>query len=175
MNKMRLLDTIERESVSKLCPYAQRLIEELRPLIENLDPSKIGDGSKVEISPLKDDWSLHISIEPINNSISGLDIYASKSQCILGYAESEQIECHRDPASDADLIKQVVDHTNKYLNGVTVIEYYNRKNKLFMKKYYYGIDTENDRSKLIGTGGNIWWFFSRVHATKKNTYKFTKS
>ena len=172
---MGLLDTIEQDSVSKLCPYAQRLFEELRPLLENLDSLKIGDGSKIEISPLKDEWSLHIWIEPVNNIISGLDIYASKSQCILGYAESEQIECHTDPASDADLLKQVVDHTNKYLNGLTVIEYYNRKNKLFMKKYYYGIDTENDRSKLIGTWGNIWRFFSRGHTTKKNTYKFTKS
>lgn len=173
---MRLLDTIGQESVSKLCPYAQRLIEELRPIIENLDPVKVGDGSRIEISPLKDDWSLHISIEPINNSISALDIYASKSQCILGYAESEQIECHTDPASDADsLIKMVVDHTAKYLNGVTVIEYYNRKNKLFMKKYYYGIDTENDAGKLIGAWRNFLWFFSKVHATKKNSYKFTKS
>ena len=171
---MRLLETIQRESISRLCPYAQRLIEELRPLIENLDPLKTSNGSKIEISPLKDDWALHILIEPINNSISALDIYASKSQCILGYAESEQIECHQDPGSDADLIKQVVDHTKKYLNGLTVIEYYNRRNKLFMKKYYYGIDTKNDSDKLIGRCGNLLWFFSKVHATKKNTYKFTK-
>lgn len=171
---MRLLDTIEQDSVSKLCPCAQRLFEELRPLIENLDPLKIGDGSKIEIFPLKDDWSLHIWIEPVGNIISGLDIYASKSQCILGYAESEQIECHTDPASVTDLVKQVVDETNKYLNGVTVIEYFNRKNKLFMKKYYYSIDTENDRSKLIGTWRNICWFFSRGHTTRKITYKFTR-
>jgi len=173
---MRLLDTIEQESVIKLCPYAQRLIEELRPLIENLDPLKISDGSKIEISPLKGDWSLYILIEPKNNNISALDIYASKSQCILGYAESDQIECHTDPASDADsLIKEIVDHTIKYLNGVTVIEYYNRKNKLFMKKYYYGIDTENHGNKLIGTWRKSFWFFSKVHITKKNSYRFTKS
>jgi hypothetical protein len=173
---MRLLDIIGEESISKLSPFAQRLIQELRPLIESLDPSKIGNGSKIEISPLKDDWSLNILIEPKDSKISPLDIYASKSQCILGYAESEQIECHTDPASDSDsLIRQVVNHTAKYLNGVTVIGYYNRKNKLFMKKYYYGIDTENDGGKLIGTWRNVLWFFSKVHATKKNTYKFTKS
>jgi hypothetical protein len=173
---MKLLDTIEQESINKLCPYAQRLLEELRPLIENLDPLKISDGSKIEIVPLKNDWSLHIFIEPKDKNISALDVYASKSQCILGYAESEQIEDHTDPASDADsLIKQVVDYTAKYLNGVTVIEYYNRKNKLFMKKYYYGIDTENDAGKLIGTGRNFLWFFSKVHVTKKHSYKFAKS
>ena len=173
---MRLLDTIEKESVSKLCPYAQKLFEELRPLIENLDPLKISDGSKIEISPLKDDWSLYILIEPKDKNISALDIYASKSQCILGYAEAEQIECHKDPASDADsLIKEVVNHTTKYLNGVTVIEYYNKKNKLFMKKYYYGIDTENESDKLIGTWRYFLWFFSKVYATKKISFKFTKS
>lgn len=173
---MRLLDTIEQESIGKLCPYAQRLLEELRPLIKNLDPLKIGDGSKIDISPLKNDWSLHILIEPKDKNISALDIYASKSQCILGYAEAEQIECHTDPAADADsLIKEIVDHTTKYLNGVTVVQYYNRKNKLFIKKYYYGIDTENDGDKLIGTWRYFLSFFSKVHTAKKISYKFTIS
>jgi len=173
---MRLIDAVDQASVNKLCPYVQRLFQELRPLIENLDPSKIGDESKIEISPLKNDWSLNILIKPKEKNISALDIYASKAQCILGYAEAEQIECHKDPASNADsLIKAVVSHTATYLNGVTVVEYYNKKNNLFMKRYYYGIDTENESDKLIGTWSNFLRFFSKVHATKKSSYKFTKS
>lgn len=172
---MNLLEKVKQEDVNKLCPYTQRLFKELQPILENLDPAKLSEESKIEITSIKKDWSLYILIEPKDKNVSGLDIYASKSQCILGYADAEQIECHWNPAPDADyLIKEIVDHTSKYLNGVTIIEYYNKKGKLFMKRYYYGIDTENDKDKLLGTSRYFSGFFSKSHSTKRITYKFTK-
>jgi hypothetical protein len=168
---MNLLEKAKQEDINNLCPYAQRLFKELKPILGNIDPMKISEESKIEISPIKKDWLLHISIEPKDRNVPGLHIEASKSEFILTYAGGCQLEDHSNPASDADyLIKESVDNTARYLNGVTIVQYYNRKGKSFMKKYYYGINTENDKDKLIGTDLS---FFSKAHSTKRITYKFT--
>jgi len=44
---MNLLEKVKQEDINKLCPYAQRLFKGLRPILENIDSTKISEESKI--------------------------------------------------------------------------------------------------------------------------------
>lgn len=172
---MKLLDTVKNGDIIKLCPYVQELFKKLIPIIESIDESKISEESKIEIIASKKDYSLNIWIEPGDKNIPGINLYASKSQCILGMAGSEQIECHSCPEAEATyLIKNIIQNISDYLNGITIIENYNNKGRLISKTYLYGIDRENDRRKRIGLLKYLFTLFPKMGLTKKITYRFLK-
>lgn len=120
---MNLFEKFNQEDMSKLCPYAQRLLSELVPIVQKINRTKIGDESKIEIIKIKNDWSLYVLIEPRDKSISGLTVYAAESLCVLGYTDYGQPVCHKDPASDEQyLIRKVIDRTYKYLIGSQLLD-----------------------------------------------------
>ena len=51
--KMNLFDEIGEEEINNLCAYVQRLFQRLKPILENIDPEKMSEKSKIEITPIK--------------------------------------------------------------------------------------------------------------------------
>lgn len=169
------VDSIQSEYINKLSPYRKKLLQELRPLLEKIEPNKIAPESGIDIKQTKKDWVLSVTVVPLNRHIPSLDIRASKNQCVLYFMEHEDIECHRNPESDADyLIKEIVARVQKYLKGITIIEYYDRKNKLLRKEFYFGIDTEEIKEERIGVSIYGFTLFRKVYSKKKITYSFMK-
>ncbi len=167
------IDKIQSEYINKLSPYRKRLFHELRPLLEKIVPNKITPESSIDIKQSKKDWILSVTLIPVNKNIPSLDLFASKNQCILYFVEHEDIECHRNPEADADyLVKEVISRMQKYLMGITIIEHYDKKNKLLRKEFYFGIDTEGIKEKRIGICSYSFTFFRKVYSKKKATYSF---
>lgn len=119
---MNLLKKFNQEDISRLCPYAQMLLEKLVPMLQKIDSAKIGEESKIEIIQIEKDWSLYSLIKPRDKNIPALTLYASTTLCVLGYTDCEQLVCHKDPASDADnLIEEIIDCTSKYLTELQLL------------------------------------------------------
>lgn len=157
-----------------LSPYAQRLVEGLLPLLERIDSEKIDAKSAFEITRGRDGWVLHIFINSIDPDIPFLDLFASKGQCILGFAESEQIESHSAPDKDKDLVAQVLEAIAAYLNGITILEHYNKNNRVVKKEYFFGMDSESQRERQIGTSYHPFVFPKKVASVEKKVFKFFK-
>ncbi len=155
-----------------LSAYRLNLLNQLRPTLERLDVAKLDDKSTIEISEENGDWVLRLAIISTDVSIPPLFLIASNQQCNLGFADGEQIECHNNPEGDRALVDMVVKLTERYLDGITVLEYYNRYEKLVRKECYFGIDTETDKKCGIGVSSYPLVFPKKVYSTRKRTFRF---
>ncbi len=172
---MKWIKDMSNDDVKILRPYIKNIYNGLKPILEKFDVNKLDDRSKIEILKQDDEGSLHIDLIPQNKDVFGLNLHASASQCILGYCYSEQLECHSNPEKSADFIKaEILSAFEKYLDGVTVIQHYNQRGKLFKSLNYWGIDTENQSDKFIGTNALLFAGFSNTARIKKITYHFNK-
>lgn len=171
---MYLLDSVRSEDLNKLPSYAIKLYEALKPVLEKIEPNKINkEKSCIKIMPDGKQYFLMIVIAPIDKRVSQFDIFASKGQFILGLAESEYIEDQCNPGKDPEgVIKQAVSLVDRYINGITVLVHYDKRNIGFKKEYYWGIDTKPKKENLIGTSFGIIAFFKKSCRVEIITYSF---
>jgi len=155
-----------------LSSYQRVLLERICPLLDRIHPAKVGEGSLAGITRRGDDWIIHIIIASRNKFIPGLELFAAPDQCNLSFAESEIIECHRNPEKAKELVDEVYAATERYLSGTTVLSSYNENGQLIRRDYFYGIDTENDPEYRIGTSRWLLVFPQRVHHTEKHSFSF---
>ena len=172
---MKWLKDLSMDDVKILSPYAKNIYGSLKPILEKFDVNKLDYSSKIEILKQDGKGTLLIDLIPLNKEIFGINLFASASQCILGYCYSEQLECHTNPEGSADLIKtEIMSVFEKYLQGVTVIHHYNQRGKIFKSLNYWGLDTENLEQNYIGTNALLFSGFSKTARIKKITYHFNK-
>lgn len=93
---------------------------------------------------------------------------------MLGFGGGEQIECHSNPERDETLADMVVTSIERYLDGITVIESYNKNGKLIRKQCFFGIDAECEEKSSVGTAWYPIVFSRKIYSTKKTTFKFLK-
>lgn len=172
---MKWIKDLGKDDMQLLSPYVKSIYKDLKPIMEKFDLNKLDDRSKIEILRQDDTGALHIDLIPLNKDVFGLNLYASASQCILGYCYSEQLECHGNPQERVDFFKkEILSAFEKYLQGVTVIHHYNQRGKIFKSLHYWGIHSENQQEKFIGTNALLFSGFSKTNRIKKITYHFNK-
>jgi hypothetical protein len=113
-----------------------------------------------------------LEIVSTDTNIPSLYLVASNQECILAFAEGEQIECHGKPERDDALVDIVVKTTERFLEGITVLESYNRQEKLIRKEFFFGIDTESDAKCRMGISWYFLIFPKKVCSMRKRTFKF---
>lgn len=118
-------------------------------------------------------WVLELLIDAHDPDIPFLSLRACKGQCIVGYADSEQIECHTDPDGNKGLVPMALEAITAYLDGVTVMEHYNKNDRLVKKEYFFGIEGEGP-TRRIGTGTYPLVFPKRIVSSKTKTHRFLK-
>jgi hypothetical protein len=157
---------------SKLPRYLQIIFTEIKPILERIDPDKISDTSKIVMVPQKKNFSLLIDIGTKEDDIEGINVIGKKSQFILSCGGAERIYNSKPDHNDQSFIELVKKTIEAYLQGITIIDSMNKKGRRIKRDYYFGIDTEKDESKKIGTWNDR--YFSKVYSTNKVTYKFLK-
>jgi len=169
-----MLDNLDLEKLSNLPSYVQRLFEALKPALAQINLNKINrEKSKIDIEKNGRKWTFVINIYAKDERIPPLTLFASKKQCILGLAEHEEIECHTISQKDEDgVIKEVVLAAEKYLKGITILEHYDKNNKVFKKTFYYGLDTEGMKEQIIGSCSHGFCFFRRSQHIEKTVHSF---
>jgi hypothetical protein len=169
---MEFFSQLKSLDTSNLPEYLKILFNEIKPILESIDPDKISGKSKVEIVKKKNDWGVVVEIEPKDERIQGLLLNGFESDLELDYAGTEQLTDMRPTSDNKIIINEVKTKVEAYLEGITVVNSSNKKGKLVKTEYYFGIDTEKDKSKKIGT----WYhkFFNKVVSVNKITYKFLK-
>jgi len=146
LNDKEMIDIASLEHIYDLAPYAQELLRRLTPLLRRLDTDQLSASSFILIEKQGKNFVLVLEVNPSNKDVPSLGLRAYPKQCFLDLADSEYLEAHRIPPDWQELVDQVISETERYLNGVTIIERYDRNHKLIGKTYFYGIDTENDKS-----------------------------
>ena len=68
----------------------------------------------------------------------------------------------------------VVKSTERYLEGITILESYNRYEKLIRKEYFFSVNTESDEKCRIGVTSYFLIFPRKVCSTRKKTFRFLK-
>ena len=171
-----MFDVANLENENHLSPYRRSLLEALRPVLEKVDLEKLDTESKVEIRKEKDDWTLQVKIIPADSYIPPLSLFASRHRCSLVFAEAEQIECNIDPEGvwDEHLVGMILEAAEKYLNGTTILEHYNKNGKLIKKEYFFGITSEPHKDCRIGTSIYPFVFPRKVSSIKKRTFRFLR-
>ena len=172
---MKWTKDLKRDDLKILSPYAKGIYNGLKPILEKFDLNKLDAESKVEI--LKEDGkgTLHIDLIPLKKDVFSINLYASASQCILGYCNAEQLECHTHTEENAEFLKtEILQAFEKYLQGVTVIHHYNQGGKVIKSLNYWGLDTEDQEDKFIGTNALLFSGFSKTYRKRKITYHFSK-
>jgi len=166
-----MIDIASLEHIYDLAPYAQELLRRLTPLLRRLDTDQLSASSFILIEKQGKNFVLVLEVNPSNKDVPSLGLRAYPKQCFLDLADSEYLEAHRIPPDWQELVDQVISETERYLNGVTIIERYDRNHKLIGKTYFYGIDTENDKSSTIGS--SLFSFFpKKVESVVKRTHRF---
>ena len=136
---------------TRLSPYQQELEERLQSVLDRLDRGQVTADSGLRIEREGRHWVLRLSVEARDDRIPGLNLYASPNQCILGFAQSEQLECHSQPGAVDNLIDEVVKLTERYLAGVTVIEHRDSRGRDIRKDFFFGLSSEGAPEARIGT------------------------
>jgi hypothetical protein len=168
-------DNIKEEELNKLAPYAKKLFEEVRPLLDRIQQDKIDkDNSKIEVKQSQKNWVLNILIKAKDERVPPLELNASKDELSLWFGDTEIVECYGNPEKDYKTsISGFIDDIRDYLTGITIVEYYDKKNRLFKKRLYAGINTDNIKEKQIGpTTIYGFVFFRKTNSVKKITYSF---
>jgi hypothetical protein len=171
---MFLLDQIDQNEIDKLAPYSRKLFEALQPLIACIIPDTLDrNRSTIEILPSKRFHILEIEITAKAHRIPPLRMTSSGDYCILDLFEHEEVECHSSAERYGDrLIKDIVPLVSQYLSGITILEHYDKKNRVFRRDYYYGINTESIAKNRAGTWHHGFTFFLKAQSTNKITHSF---
>lgn len=144
--------------LSEIDHFYNKYIERLLPTLAKIDLNKISDTSGLT----RNNSGLNLSIKPVHYEFAELNIFISKKQLIISFAESEQYEIHHENNSN-DLDIETID---KYLTGIRIIEYYNRKKKVIKRKYFYKDNT------IIGTSILFPFYFRKLEEKEINiTFK----
>ena len=154
-----------------LAPYAQELLGRLIPTLRRLDIDQLSASSSLAVEEQRDGFVLTLEVNPSDENIPSLGLRAYPNQCFLDLADSEYLEAHGVPPDWQELVDQVITAAERYLNGVTILEQYNRNHKLIGKAYFYGIDTENDKQSRIGSSSYLV-FPRKVKSVVKRTHRF---
>ena len=96
-------------------------------------------------------WNdVYLTITPKYYEYAGLDIFIAQDQLIVGFAGSEQYEDHHSNMIESDLIHTI----EKYLAGIRIITYYNKKGIIVKREWYY------KDNNIIGTSRYSFNLFS---------------
>jgi hypothetical protein len=156
-----------------LSRFQEEIVERFRPLLARLDRSMVTDDSGLSIVESGSGWAVKVTVEARGHQVPGLHVFATSRQCTLGFADSEILECHRDPGSDASLVTELMRLATRYLLGTTVVEHRNVRGKLVMVEYFYGIDSETTRACRIGSSHLLAWP-RKMERTFKRSHRFTR-
>ncbi len=170
----RMFDATILKHKEQLAPYAQHLVEGLVPILGRLDETKLGPTSSVEIKQERRGWILELQIHAADPEIPFLTLIASRGQCILGFADSEQIECHSDPDAAQDLVPMVLRAIAAYFNGITIVEHSNKNGRVVRKEYFFGIEGETPANRRMGVATFPLMFPKKIASSKTRTYRFYK-
>lgn len=155
--------------------FLYALAVKIKPLLCSVDEEKLSTTSRFNLD--LDKQELNVFIEAENMNIPFICLFASTKQYILGYADSEQIENHAlEKSRDInDEVNILYEHIERYLNGITIIEHFNKKNILIRKEYFWGLDTRKEKKfgemKMFSLSGLL---FPAEHKKAVYSFKFTK-
>jgi hypothetical protein len=124
-------DDLSSEDLARLPAYVHALIRGLRPLFAKIDTDLLDDESRIIVVPLEKNPFLDIVVRPKDKTIPGLNIFASHGRCCLGLFQSEYIEANSYP--DMDTVERVLQASQRYLEGITIVEHYTKRNHLIRK------------------------------------------
>jgi len=119
--------------LSEIDKEFHRNIEMLIPVISKIDATKISNESGLTY----DGNYVNISIIPKQYEFAELNIFIGRRQLVSGFAESEQYEDHRTNKMRKDFIEPI----EKYLNGIRIKAYYNKKGRILKREYFYKDNT----------------------------------
>ncbi len=159
---------------AKLTRYQLELLERLRPILEGLDRRRVTDDSGLRIAETGESRTVEVRVEARDGQVPGLHLLATADQCLLSFADSEVLECHRDPGGDERLVSEVVRLAARYLSGTTVVEHLNARGKVVRVEHFYGIDSEAEPGCRIGTSSFPLSWPREVERTAKRTYRFLR-
>ena len=168
-----MIDIVSLRQRNNLAPYAQELLSGLIPILKRLDASQLSPSSIVVVEEQKRGFVLKLEIIASVENVPSLGLRAYPDQCILGFADSEQIEAHNIPPEWQYLVGRILTEIERYLNGITVVERYNRNHKLVGKIYFYGVDAEDNKDAKIGESSYLV-FPRKVLSVVKRTHRFLK-
>ena len=114
---MFMSDNIKEEELNKLAPYAKKLFEEVRPLLDRIQQDKIDkDNSKIEVKQSQKNWVLNILIKAKDERVPPLELNASKDELSLWFGDTEIVECYGNPEKDYKTsISGFIDDIRDYL------------------------------------------------------------
>ena len=167
-----VLDAASLKNREHLPPYVQRLLEGLLPVLARLDKAKLNAKSSVEVKNEQRGWMLELQIDAADPDIPGVSLTASREQCIVGFAESEQIECHSDPEAARDLVPMALAAITAYLNGITIRAHYNKNDRLVKKEFFFGIEGTDAAQRPMGVASYPLVFPKRIARSMTKTYRF---
>jgi hypothetical protein len=179
-----------------LTPYQLELLERLKPLMDRLDPAEVTEDSGLRVVAASgsfgftvrvptfslDRWNteegealaLDMTVERRDARVLALDLYASPTECLLTSGPGALVERHGDPGADAALVNRVVDLVEGYLAGITVIEEYDRRDRLIRTRFISrrdGLPLFGDRE---GALARLLWLGVRVARTETFHVRFLK-
>jgi hypothetical protein len=157
----------------RLTCYQQQLVDRLQPLVARLDRAKVTAESGLRIEKQGNSWDVRLLVEARDERIPGLNLTAAQSYCVLGFAQSEQVECHSDPSSSRGLVDQVVELTERYLSGVTVVQHQDKRGRVIRIQYSFSGQAEGASAAPIGTS-RYPFLFRRVDHTETLSFRFLK-
>lgn len=169
-----MLDISSLGNTQDLPSYVQVLLNQLHPILEKLDESKLDDTSKIEIKKQKSGWYVHLTIVPVEKNVPSISLFASEGQCIFDFAGGEQIECHTNSGKDETLVDMVVKATKECLEGITILDSYNRFGKLIHKECFLGVVADSGKNRKIGDLYYFLTFPKKVCSTRKTMFRFLK-
>jgi hypothetical protein len=158
----------------RLTSYQQELVDRLQPLVARLDAAKVTAESGLRIEKQGKSWDVRLLVEARDERIPGLKLTAAQSYCVLGFAQSEQVECHSDPGSRRWVVENVVELTERYLSGVTLVQNLDKRGRVIRIDYFYGVQVEGASASPIGTS-RYPFLFRRVHHTETLSFRFLKN
>jgi hypothetical protein len=159
---------------AELNTYQQQLVERLAPVLDRIDDARVSASSGLAARKAGKKWELLLTVEARATGVPALMLAARPDQCILGFANSEILECHHDPGTDPGPVDEVVTLIERYLSGITVIESYNSRGRIVRTDYFYGLDSELAATSKIGSDSRLLVFPRRVARTVKRTFRFLR-
>ncbi len=176
---------------TRLTAYQQELVKRLKPLLDRLDPAEVTEDSGLRITSAEasSGWTntsgswdttegeglaLQASVKRRDWRVHAWDLYASPTECILGFAGGELLEWHGDPGGDATLVDEVMKFVEAYLAGLTVVEEYNKRARLIGIRYISHRDSKPLFSAREGSLGRLFRLRPKVERTRTFDVRFLK-
>ncbi len=154
--------------MSELAGYQLELLAALRPLVGRLDPRLVTPRSGLQAGG----GVVELVVEPPGERVPTLFLHAAADDCTVGIAEGEVLEWHGGPQHTEDLVSHVLELVARYLSGVTVIERYNRFDRLLRTEYYYGADEQPSLVCRLARSSRPLVFPRGVQRTVKRQFRF---